>query len=275
MDYYSVLGINKNASQEEVRKAYKKKSMQHHPDRGGDEEEFKRVNEAYQTLGDEQKRRMYDNPQPRYNSSHFAHANGFEDVFAQFFGGRQRGGPRPQIKNPDVNIIADITIEELFTGKNLFLTYSLQNGQQQRIEINIPKGIEDGQMIRYTGLGDDSIKDLPRGDLFVKIRVRNTKHWRRDGINLHTEKDLNIFDLMIGTEVEIDTPEDKSLVLKIPSGTQPGTTFSIHGYGIPDMKRGKRGVIYVKIKGTVPKITDATILKELEKIKNATSQSTK
>ena len=272
MDYYSILGVNRNATPEEIKKAYRKLAMQHHPDRtGGDDTRFKQINEAYDTLSNPEKKQHYDNPQPQYRFDTSGMGGGFEDVFSQMFGGGPRMRPRPQIKNSDVNLFADITLKELFTGKNLFLTYSLRNGQQERVEVNIPRGVEDGQLVRFKGLGDDSIRDLPRGDLYVKIRVRNRGPWKKDGIDLYLEKTVNVFDLMIGTEINVDTPEEKSLVLKIPTGTQPGTTFSIHGYGIPDLKRGKRGILYVKIKGIVPKITDSNIIKKLEKLKNATS----
>jgi len=270
MDYYSTLGVSRNATPDEIRKAYKKQSMQHHPDRGGNEEQFKKVNEAYSTLKDPQKRAAYDNPQPRFNSGQFNNQGfGFEDIFSEMF--RNNPRQRPQVKNPDINLAVSIDIPDLYTGKNVYVTYSLRSGTQEKVEINIPKGISDGQVIRYKGLGDNSIKELPRGDLYVKIKVRNNKQWHREGYDLHGEKLVNVLDLVLGTEISIDTPDGKGLLLKIPKGTNPDTIFSIHGYGIPDIKRGRQGILYIRIKGITPKVVDNKILKRLEKLRNGIS----
>jgi len=270
MDYYSILGIQRNASQDDVRKAYKKQSMKHHPDRGGDEEEFKKINEAYQNLSDPQKRAAYDNPQPQYRFDTSGMGGGFEDVFASMFGGRGfNPRQRQPVKNPDITVQTSISMKEVYTGKKLYVTYVLQSGQNERVEINIPRGINDGQIIRYSGLGDDSIKDLPRGDLYVKIRISSVRGWIREGFDLHTSVTTNVFDFITGSEIELNTLDERTLSLKIPKGTTPGTTFSIHGYGIPDIKRGRKGVLYVKVNATVPKITDEKLLRKIEKIKNA------
>jgi DnaJ-class molecular chaperone len=265
MDYYSILGVPKNADEKAIRKAYKKQSMQHHPDRGGNEEQFKKINEAYQTLKDPQKRAAYDNPQPqfRYNSTDFHQGNPFENMFG--FGG-QRSRQR---RNRDVTIAVRITLKDALYGKQLVTRYQLQSGRIKDAEIDIPAGIDNGVGIRFEGLGDDTIPNLPNGDLIVRVRIDNEKNWRRDGNNLHTTIVVSIFDCLLGNKVQIKTLENRTLELNIPKGTQPTATFSIPGHGIPDMRTGVKGNMFVKLNTIVPKIEDPSILMDIERVKNA------
>ena len=267
MDYYSILGINKNASESEIRKAYKKKSMQHHPDRGGNEEEFKKVNEAYQTLGDPDKKAAYDNPQPQFR----VHSGNFNDPFmndimSQMFGGM---GRRQPMQNQHINLSVKITLEEVFTGKTVMAAYTMPDGRQERVEINIPRGIKDGQKIRYAGFGDDSIRQLPRGDLHITVRVLPHKVWIRHGSDLKASVDVDVFKFMLGGEVTINTIDGRNVLLKIPKGTKPGTTFNLKDMGIPDLQRGRRGNIHITAEATMPNITDKELITKLEEVRNA------
>lgn len=281
MDYYSILGVDKNASPDDLRKAYKKKSMQHHPDRGGDEEEFKKVNEAYSTLKDPQKRAEYDNPQQHFGfrSGDFAGGNPFDgnpfmdDILSQMFGNRRRQAQPMQ--NDDIALNANIDLEDVINGKTLLSSYKLRSGKEERVEIKIPIGINDGQQIRYKGFGDDSIRQLPRGDMYVRIKIRPHKKFERNGFDLYCKAKVNVFDLIVGGEVTIETLDKRSLNLKIPKGTQIGTTFSIQGYGIPDLKRGRKGTLYIVVEASVPKIEDTKLLKKVRKIANEISLRTK
>ena len=274
MDYYSTLGITKGASSTDIKNAYKKLAMQFHPDRGGDETKFKEISEAYDTLKDPQKRSLYDSP-PQNNFNFHHPFNGgqhpFEDIFGQMFG--QGGNPfsqrrQPQVKNSDIQLIIDLDLTEIFTGKKLRITYNLSRGGEQTHEIDIPIGIQHGQTIKYHGLGDNGIENLPRGDLFAKIRVHDGPNWVRQGLDLHTTVTIDIFDLLLGTEVNITTPEGKNLSVKVPKGSQPSVVFSIHGYGIPDIKNGRRGIVFVKLNTTIPNITDDTVIGKLQQIKD-------
>jgi curved DNA-binding protein len=266
MDYYSILGVNKNASDQDIRKAYKKMSMQHHPDRGGDEAEFKRVNEAYQTLKDPAKRQQYDNPQPQFNfnSSHFNNGhNPFGDMFSHF--------QQPR-RNRDLNMSAAIDLVDVVTGKDLFLQYRLGNGQLETLNVEVPPGARHGDTVRYHGLGDNSHPQLPRGDLLVHIQVRRDKHWHRDGNNLSVKKPVNVFDLLLGCAIIVETIDKRKVQLKIPKGTKAGTTFSISGYGIPDLHTKKRGNIYVTIEADIPKIDDENILNTIQELRTKTKK---
>ena len=156
MDYYNILGVDRNASEEQLKKAYKKASMQHHPDRGGDESKFKEINEAYTALKDPEKRQMYDqfgttDPQQaggfrsqHFNNGGFNGAFDINDLMNQFgFNARQ------QMRNSDITIGCNISIAEVFTGKNVLATYRLNNGREQTVDIKIPVGIRNGDKVRY------------------------------------------------------------------------------------------------------------------------------
>jgi DnaJ-class molecular chaperone len=263
MDYYDILGVSRTATDSEIRKAYKAKSMKHHPDRGGNEEEFKKVNEAYSTLKDPQKKAMYDqygtsDPQQagyQQQGFDFNSMGGFEDIFESFFGqrvdpfGRSR---QRQPKNKTLNINYELSLEEAYVGKQLYLEIPLPSGRKQQIDFKIPAGIESGQTVRLSGMGDDSIRHLPPGDVMVTIRVKNNKKFRREGCDLYKTIQVSVYDLILGCKVEIDH-FNKAFVLNIPAGTQPETTFSMQGLGMPIVNAPGLGTLYIKVKGTVPK----------------------
>lgn len=264
MDYYSILGLKRNATQDDIKKAYRKLAMKNHPDRGGDSNQFAKISEAYEILNDPHKRSQYDNPQPQFNSSAFTGGfSGFEDIFAQTFG-RTARGPR----NRDIKIGHEITLQELYVGKNTTLTYRLGNSSLESLDIQIPPGVKDGSLIRFQGYGDNRIQNIPRGDLILQIRVRNTTDWKIDNANLIKTLRLNTFDLILGTTIEIHTPDDKKIDLKIPKGLHPGTTLSMNGLGLPIVNTSTRGNIYVRVNAETPNITDEEILEKIRKIKD-------
>jgi curved DNA-binding protein len=262
MDYYSILGVNKNASQEDIRKAYKKQCMKHHPDRGGSEEQIKKVNEAYNTLKDPRSRAEYDNPQRQFNfNTGNMGGNPFGDIFGQMH--------RRQRRNQDVTINIKLDLLDVLYGKELTARYQLPSGKIKEANIDIPPGIEDGVGIRFRGLGDDTIPNTHNGDLIVRVRIQEPINWKRSGNDLRTKITVSIFDCMLGGTTEITTLEGKRLKLNIPKGTQPNAIFSIPNHGIPNVQNGIRGNIFVELKTIIPKIENDEILKDLEKIKNA------
>jgi curved DNA-binding protein len=254
MDYYSILGVPKNATQEQIRKAYKKQSMQHHPDRGGNEEQFKKVNEAYQTLSDAQKRAAYDNPQRSFNTSNM---EGWGDIFGA-------GGPfgfghrRP--RNPDIRIKVSISIDEVYTGKQVLAAYRLRNGQEQTVNLDIPIGASEGDTIRFQGLGDNSIPGQ-RGDLYVIIDILPHPLYTRNSNNVQMTLKVNCLELITGTSSVIKTPEGKNIELKIPPSTKNGTVFSMNGYGLPSARTGSKGTFFIKVEAEIPKLNSLQIAK--------------
>jgi len=261
MDYYNRLGVSKTASPEEIKQAYKKLAMQHHPDRGGDSTTFQKINEAYDTLKDSAKRQQYDSPQPEIN----VNSQNFEDVFSQFFGQR-----RQVRRNKDVKIACDITLQEVATGKDTLAVYRLANGQEISATIRIHPGVQHGQVIRFQGLGDNSHPQLPRGDLLVLIRVKAHPHFERDRHHIRTKINVSIFELILGCTYVVEGLTGSPIRVTIPKNTAPSTILSIAGYGLIDPTTNRKGNLYVQIKGIIPELTDEEI-KKVKQIHDATS----
>ena len=271
MDYYSILGVNRNATPEEIKKAYRKQAMAHHPDRGGDQEQFKRVTEAYDILSSSDKKAAYDNPNQgfNFNSQNFHGQHNpfggtpFDHIFGQGFR-QQQQTPR----NRDINVQANIDLVDALTGKNLIIQYHLSTGRIETVTVDVPPGAKHGDTIQYQGLGDEGHPRYPRGNLLVRVSIGKNKNWERDQDNLFTKKVVNIFDLLLGCVIIITTLDNKQLELKIPQGTRPGTKFSIPSYGLPNMQTGKRGIMFITIDAEMPKISNDAILNKIQQLKN-------
>jgi len=270
MDYYSILGVPRTATPEEIKKAFKKKAMQHHPDRGGDIEQFKMVQQAYEVLSNSDKRSAYDNPQPQWNNFNTPPFGDMNDIFGNIFGSGF-AQQRQQRGNRDITIGARISLLDVMQGKSLIATYRLNSGREESVHIDIPPGANNGDTINYQGLGDDSDRRFPRGNLYVKIQVEKDPHWIRDGLDLITKRTINVFDLLLGTNITIRTLDNKELNVKIPKGTNPGANFSIRGYGIPHIKTGKKGNVYIHIDTFVPNINNQDYIDKIQEIKNGIS----
>lgn len=271
MDYYSILGVSKTASPEEIKKAYRKLAMKNHPDKGGDEAQFKKINEAYSVLSDQQKRSQYDNPSPWGGQHRGQQAPGFDDFFGAFFG---QGFANQRVpKNRDISIAIKITLKEAFHGKTVVGSYRLYSGIEESSSIEIPSGARHGDTIRYAGLGDNSIPNVPRGNLNIRIHVLNDSKWNRDGDNLYRLCVVDVFDLMLGTVVAIDSIEGKMLNLNIPQGTRPGTKFSMPGYGMPNVRNKRRGDAIIHVEAKIPRINDQNIINKLREIKDEINKS--
>ena len=278
-DYYSVLGINKSASPEEIKRAYRSMAMKHHPDRGGDESKFKQINEAYEILSDPDKKQMVDmgvDPKAQQQGHggfqqgpfefHFGSGN-FEDVFSQFgfgFGGRRR----QQQRNKTFNINVEVALEEVLTGKDISAEVAVPGGSRKTINISIPPGIQSGQQIRYQGLGDSSIAGVPPGDLIVNVHVRHHPVFRREGINVIVEKRITAWDAMLGVKTRINTLDGKNLEITIPPGTQPDTVLSCRGEGLPSMRSKARGNLLIRISVEIPKNLSADQIRIIEGLRN-------
>ena len=268
MDYYSILEVAKTATADEIKSAYRRLAKQHHPDRtGGDDSRFKQINEAYDILKDPVKRQQYDNPKPRADFN--MNSQNMNDIFEAFFGQR-----RTMRKNADIAINVKIELEDVLTGKDIIGRYKLFSGKDEVATIKIPPGVETGMTMRYQGLGDDSIGAAPRGDLLVKISVNHHRTFLRDRLHLRTKCAINVFDLLIGTDIILDKLGGGPLTVKIPRGTNPGTILSIPGYGLPEMNTGRTGNLYLEIKGTTPKIDDQSILEKVRNLYDEISNST-
>lgn len=275
MNYYETLGVSRNASDDDIRKAYRKLAMQHHPDRGGNEQKFKEIEEAYRTLSDPQKKQMIDmgmdpNQQHRHGGFqqgpfefHFSH-NNFDDVFSQFGFGFGNRAPR----NRSFSVNVQIDLEDVLTGKDINAEITESNGNRKNVSIHIPAGVDHGQQIRYEGMGDHAQKNARPGDLIVNILIRDHIVFKRNGANIIYEKTINIWEAILGTNVTIETLDKKSINITIPKGTQPDTILSCRGEGLPIMRSRSRGNLLIKIKVEIPRNLTDKQLQTIEQIKN-------
>jgi len=256
MDYYKILGVSNKASPEEIKSAYKKLAMQHHPDRGGDTNKFSQINAAYDTLKDNNKRNMYDHQQNAPKSNFNFRTNNMHNFFTE--------GMRRRQRNNDIVLRVTIELADVITGKDVLTSYKLTNGLEQAANIKIPPGLETGDTIRFPGLGDNLNPSLQRGDLYIKVKVLPHKKFIRENNHLKFSLKCSIFELMLGKEVEIEGVLGNRIKLKIPPGTNPGQVLSLPGYGLPLANQNKIGNLYVTIQGTTPKIDDPKILKKVQ-----------
>jgi curved DNA-binding protein len=265
MDHYNTLGVSKTATPDEIKKAYRKLAMSHHPDRGGDASNFQKINEAYDILKDPAKRQQYDNPQHRIDMN----SQNMNDIFGAFFGQRN-----PMRRNADVVISCKITLEDVANGKDIIGRYRLHNGSEEVANIKIPPGIDNGSTLRFKGLGDNTVSAMPRGDLLVKIIVNNHPVFERDRSHLKIRCAINVLELIIGTQVIVADIKGHQINIKIPPGTNPGTILSVPGHGLYDPDRQKNGNLYLEIKGITPKIDDYEKLEKVKKLYDEINTST-
>lgn len=258
-DPYQILGISKTASPEEIKKAYRKLATQHHPDKGGDTAKFQEIQSAYSILSDPEKRAQYDNPQPQFGAGEF-HFNfgpdgfpqGFEELFGAFF-----KKTKPQQRNKNLNLQTSITLEEALSGKEIIGNLKLPSGKEQTFEVKIPPGIRDNTTLRLTGMGDDSIPGVPKGDIHLTVRIEPHSRFQRINDDLIIGIQINCLEAIVGKTVVINTLDNKNLEIKIQSGTQPGQTLAVHGYGMPNINDPRmKGRLLININITVP--TDLT-----------------
>ena len=266
MDLYKELGVSKSASQEEIRKAYKKLAMKHHPDRGGDSETLSKINAAYTVLKDPQKRAQYDNPQPHFGGGRsggfYSQRADFNSMFEEFFRSGQGGFEyRPQKQQIAIQVF--LSLKDCYTGKTIETGYTTPTGQYEQINVEIPAGVTHGDVVRVNGTGSQT-----QSDVQLVIRVKPEHGWDIHGRDLLTSVVLNVFDMAAGTSVNIETPNDEHLKLKIPPGTQPDNVFLIRGYGLPHPNSPNKGNIHVKLNPFVPTVTDSELKAKLEEVKN-------
>ena len=261
MDYYSTLGLTPGASPEEIKKAYRSMAMKHHPDRGGDEKKFKEVSAAFEALSDPQKKQMIDSGIDPNNPNNFGGFNqqgpfefhfnsgNFNDIFENF---GFSFGHRPQRKNRNIAIHVEITLEEVLTGKDINAEVQTPTGRPQTINITIPPGVENGQQIRYGGMGEQNIPGIPPGDLIVNVLVRDHSVFQRNQDSILCERSVSIWDAILGTKLDIQNLSGKTFSVTVPPGTQPNTVLSCKGEGLPRLRTGARGDLLIRIRVDIP-----------------------
>lgn len=266
-DYFNILGVAENASPEEIKKAYKKLAMIHHPDRGGEQSKFQEIQEAYSVLSDPQKRAEWQhgarNPfgQPGFEFN-FGPAD-FNDIFSNFANNGMFNQFRQPAKNRDLRVLMEVTLESTLEKHTQHINVQHGTGSSTTVTVEIPRGVMPGMQMRCAGHGDKSRTDLPPGDLFVEFRIRPHPEFESMGADLKKKTELNCVDAILGTKIQVSGLDGKKFEVIIPPGTQHGTKFRIHGQGLWVLNHPNRGDLHIEIALHVPK---ALTLDQLQKL---------
>lgn len=280
IDYYKTLGVAKTASEEEIKKAYRRLARKHHPDLNQDDaaakQKFQQIAEAYEILSDAENRKKYDQYgkdwkyAEQYEQAR-QHAGGqqwggaeesggwsasgfggedFSDFFQNMFGGkgRSRGGDNARFRGRDIQAALSMNLRDVYRTHKRTLT--LEDGKNVRITIYA--GAEDEQTIRLPGYGGEGANGGPAGDLYITFRISNDTPFRRQGADLYRDAELDLYTAILGGEVTVDVFEGQ-VKLKIKPGTQSGEKVRLKGKGFPVYKKeGEYGDLYVTWKLRLP-----------------------
>ena len=290
-DYYEILGIEKSADQKAIKKAYRTLAREFHPDVNHDpgaEEKFKEIAEAYEVLGDEEKREQYDSigtgytagqdfrPPPGWEHGagteyEYRTAGDFSDFFEQMFGGR--GGPsfrteyrRPPTRGADHEAEIEVSLQEAFDGIRRRISLEAAEitpeGQVERhtktLDVTVPAGSTDGTRIRLKGQGGAGSEGAPNGDLFLRISIRPDRRFELEGRNLKNYLDISPWEAALGAKIPLKLMDGKTASLTIKPGARSGTQLRLKGRGMPARGRKPAGDIIAELRIVVPhELSDA------------------
>ena len=294
-DYYEILGVKPDASEADIKAAYRKLARKYHPDKNkeaGAEEKFKAINEANEVLKDAEKRRSYDQlraggyrqgeqfrPPPGWQEQQGfgGDAGDFSDFFESLFGRGaahgQRGQPRPR-RGQDVQASVQIDLQTAFDGGPTRLAMQDAAGGERVLEVKIPAGIQSGQVIRLSGQGQPGMAGGPKGDLLLEVLIREDPRFRLDGRNVVHVLPIAPWEAALGASVSVDTPGGAATV-KVPAGSSSHRRLRLKGRGLPD-RQGKPGNFYAELQIRVPtSLTDdeQRLFEELAKVSSFDARS--
>lgn len=266
-DLYQILGVNKNATEEEIKQAYRKLAMKHHPDRGGDEKQFQEIKNAYEVLSDPVRRQQHDNPGPfhhhhgNHEHSHFEFhfgGGGPQDIFAQFFNQGFGAHPfqRQPRKNKDLRVRLGVDLASTLQSQEKTISVQTTKGDRFTVDVSIPRGIDDGTTIKFSQLGDNFFDTLTRGDLYVIISVNPDPRYEIAGNNLVTQVEIDSLQAMLGLETQVTGIDGKVFAIRIPQGCQYGTRLGLQGQGLYQLNSHIRGDLIVDIKIKTPVLNE-------------------
>lgn len=243
MDYYSVLGVTKTASPEEIKKAYRKLASQHHPDKGGDTSKFQQIQEAYATLSDPAKRQQYDNPaQPNFGPQGFgfsAEPFDLNDIFSRMFRQQQSRAFRQMLRTQ-----VNVSLRDAYTGSKHVLILQSPAGTKE-VTIDIPAGIRTGDQMRYDNL-------IPDATIIIQFFVEPDPRFERQGNDLYSLCSISVLDLIVGTSIEFDTISGKRVSIHVKPKTQPHNQLKLAGHGMPINGSTNYGDQYILLKPFIP-----------------------
>lgn len=259
MDHYQTLGVAKTATPDEIKKAYRKLASQHHPDKGGDTATFQKIQTAYDTLSDPNKRQHYDNPAPQGFNQGFGFDFGqqdgvFQDFMSQMFKHQHQRHHSPETT---YKTYLNVTLEQALTGSSQAVELNI-NGRTHTLNIDIPQGVEHGSQYRY-----DLIKDVI---LMIEFRMLPNIKFERRGNDLYSIHEIDIFDLIIGGTFNFTTLAGTTFEVNVKPKTQPNSTLRISGHGMKT-KNGS-GDQYILLKGMIPDTIDENIVNSILKSKS-------
>ncbi len=297
-DYYKILGVNKNASDAEIKKAYRKLARKYHPDVNPNDKEaerkFKEINEANEVLGNPENRKKYDQYGEHWKHAdefekagykkQYQHAGGggqqfysggfteddFSDFFSSMFGGGFSsggfsGGRDVKFRGQEFHAELQLNLSDVFKTQKHTI-----NVNGKKIRLTIPAGVENGQEIKIKGYGGEGINGGPKGDLYIKFNVINNTPFKRDGSNLYLTVDLDLYKAVLGGDIMINTMDGK-VKLKVKPETQNGTKVKLRGKGFPVYKQeGQFGDLFVTYNVKIPtNLTEKekSLFKELAKLR--------
>lgn len=273
-DYYALLGVKKDATADEIKKAYRKQAIKYHPDKNpGDkksEEKFKEITEAYAVLSDPEKKRQYDQFGEAGFHQRFSQEDiyrnfdvgdifrefglGNEDIFGHLFGSRRNpfgGATRSRAaKGQDFVMTLAIPLRQAIQGGERRIDFR-RDGQAEQLQVRIPPGVESGQRLRVAGKGGKSPSGGPTGDLFLEIEVEADSVFTRDGDNLHVRLEIPFSGACLGTSADVPTLDGPKRV-KVPPGINAGGKIRLAGFGVP-RAAGTKGDLYATVEVSVPK----------------------
>ena len=292
IDYYKNLGVSKTATEKEIKAAYRKLARKYHPDLNPDNKEaeikFKEINEANEVLSDPENRKKYDKygkdwkhgeefekaqhqrqQQSQHRSGHQVFSEQeYSDFFESMFGGKRtssREGQYPKFKGQDYHADLHLDLEDVYTTHKQVLTVNNNN-----IRLTIPAGVENGQVIKIKGKGGEGLNGGLNGDLYIKFNINNRTQFKRDGNNLYSNVDLDLYTSLLGGEIKVDTFSGK-VKLKITPETQNETKVKLKGKGFPVYKKeGKFGNLIITYHIKIPthlSEKEMELFKELQKIR--------
>ncbi len=285
-DYYKTLGVSRNATEDEIKKAYRKLARTHHPDAGGDESKFKEINEAYEVLSDAKKRKLYDqygtadanrvpfggayggqNPfagsgswadileSIRNGEGAFGSSWDIGDIFGGGFGGQSPYGaqrpPRPKTGR-DINVTLNVTFDEAFHGCTKKVSVKVPGGSTETLDVKVPAGAVDGGRVRFRGKGEGGLNGGPSGDLLITTKIMSHKLYTRDKANVEMAVPITISEAALGAAIVLPMPDGTKVRVKVPAGTQDGAQLTLRGKGAPEIKGAGRGSLIITLKLVVP-----------------------
>jgi curved DNA-binding protein len=289
IDYYKILGVSKTATASEIKAAYRKLARKHHPDVNPNnkdaEDKFKAINEANEVLSDPEKRKKYDeygkdwqhadefkkaqeqhgrkraNPQQDYGEF----SGDFSDFFESMFGNSGNRSRQTKFRGQDLHAELHLNLKDVYKSQQQTLTV-----QGKNIRLTFPAGIEDGQIIKISGHGTSGVNGGPNGDLYITFSIKNDTKFKREGSNLYTTIDLDLYTALLGGDVLVDTLDGK-VKLKVAPETQSGTKIKLKGKGFPVYKKEQEfGDLFVTYQVKLPTMLsnkEKELFTELQKIR--------